>query len=644
MGVILCEDMWHEDYAPVNPSEYFVQNGAEMIFNLSCSPWSWQKNRKRHSIVRNLLGECKVPFFYVNNTGIQNNGKNIVVFDGSSTAYDRKGNIVFEIPPYSSGAHDFVFRDNMPAVEAVIRDDTSELYSALKCAVKGSFENIDPEMRKAVIGLSGGIDSALDAAIMVDVLGPENVFAYTMPSMYTGPESLGLATNMAANFGISLEVVPIQPVVDAIAKATGCEPDTLAYENIQARARMEILAAKAQKLKCVFIGNCNKVEAAFGYGTSYGDIAGFMLPIGDLVKREVYQLADYLNKEVFKKQAIPEKCFLMAPTAELRKNQKDPFHYGNLQRRGYHDEMVRAFVDFRKNPEWFLEAYFQGSLEKELKLEPGILYELFPTRQAFIDDLEKCWKMFHISVFKRVQAPPIPIVSKRAFGYDLRESMLWSNRTVRYRELKEKLLEKDRKMRVAVYGGSFNPSHIAHRKIAEALSKEFDLVAIVPCGVRSDKASTNIIDPVFRKEMVKLNFAGMTGITLDFHDVDENVYTPTLFLQERYEELYPDAEIWHVIGTDLAVGGEQGQSEIHLTWTFGKIIWQSLNWVVIYRPGFDLEQRDLPPHSIGPIAVRDIFGSGTLIRQRIADGKSLDDLVTPEVARYIKEKNLYTAA
>lgn len=438
IGVILCEDMWHEDYLPLNPTKYFVENGAEIIFNLSASPWSWQKNRKRHSVVKKLLAECKVPFVYVNNTGIQNNGKNIVVFDGSSTVYNPEGEIVFEIPPYAKGSRDMEIKKNLTVIKKNKQDDSAELYAALSCGVREFFPGKPP----VLVGLSGGVDSVVDAALVVDAVGVENVFATTMPSRYTSKKTFNRVKRIADNLGIQLDVNPIQEIVDAIAMSTGVEPDTLPYENIQARVRMEILAAKAQKMGGMFIGNCNKVELAFGYGTIYGDIAGCLLPIGDLLKREVYQIGDYQNRVVFGRRVIPQECFDEQPTAELKKDQSDPFDYGKLHRRGYHDEMVRALVEFRKNPEWFMEMYLSGQLEKNLMLESGHLAKLFPSAADFIRDLERCWQMFHSSVFKQVQAPPIIIVSKRAFGYDLRRSMLPAHFTVRYQELKRELTEK----------------------------------------------------------------------------------------------------------------------------------------------------------------------------------------------------------
>ena len=296
---------------------------------------------------------------------------------------------------------------------------------------------IPEKNKRVIIGLSGGVDSATMAGLMVDILGPDKVHLINMPYEYSDPSVQNIAKKIASSLGTTLEIKPIKEIVEAICQRTGVEKGTLAHQNIQARSRMEILAAETQKLGGVFTCNANKTEIAFGYGTLDGDMRGWLIPFGDLVKREVRQLAQYLNTEVFKKEIIPQKCIDQIPSAELENNQKDPFDYGYPTKRGYHDEWVRAVTEFRWNPEKFLEMYIDGHLEGELKLESGTLKRLFPTPKDFIEDLERGWQMFNNSFFKRVQAPPIIIVSRRAFGRDLEESMLSPHYTQKYLELKK---------------------------------------------------------------------------------------------------------------------------------------------------------------------------------------------------------------
>lgn len=439
IGVILCEDMWHNDYA-FNPTKILVDQGAQIIFNLSASPWTWKKNDKRHRVVKELLTECKVPFVYVNNTGTQNTGKNIMIFDGSSTVYNENGDIVFEVLPYSEGAHDFTISSSMKPVVPRQGDDTAELYAAMACATKSM---VGPDI-KVVVGLSGGIDSAVSAAHLTDVLGRERVVAVNMPFL-NSQETQDLAKTVAQNLSIEYRVVPIGKIVNSICHSAQVEWGTLSFQNVQARVRKEILAAIAQNIDGRFVCNSNKVEVAFGYGTLYGDIAGFYAPLGDLTKREVRQIADYLNEIIFRREVIPRQCIDQIPSAELEdlvKKQKDPFDYGYPDKRGYHDEMVRAFTEFRKNPEWFLEMYIDGKLEEELKLEEGTLKRLFPKNELFVEDLEKQWRALHWSFFKRVQCPPIPIFSKRAFGRDLEESLMEAHFTSHYQDLKDGLVKR----------------------------------------------------------------------------------------------------------------------------------------------------------------------------------------------------------
>ncbi len=649
LGVILCEDMWHADYA-LNPTKALVDNGAQLIVNLSCSPWTWQKNRKRHSVVRELLELCGVPFVYVNNTGVQDTGKNWIIFDGSSTIYNAKGEIVFAVDPFASGAYDYRCDSSSPALEGGGGDDTKEMYRALEAVVRGAFGILPPSGRKVVVGLSGGIDSATTCALFAQVLGPENVIAINMPSEYNGQETKDIAQAIAENLGIEYLVRPIGGIVEAIVTQSGTKVDSLSYENIQARARMEILAAVAQDRGAVYSANGNKVELAFGYGTLYGDIAGFIAPLADLVKREVYQLADYLNEEVFGRVVIPRACFDIAPMAELKRDHKDPFDYGSLTRRGYHDEMVRAFTEFRRNPEWFLEKYLETgasgcpALEQELQLEPGTLKRLFPTGRDFVRDLEEKWAWFHRSYFKRVQSPPIPIVSRRAFGTDLREAFVSPHLTIRYHDLKQRLLSQpeNRQERVVIYGGSFNPPGVHHRQIAERLVQVFDRVIVVPCGLRPDKASSGSVSSEHRVAMVQLAFGGIPRVRIDLFDLDGGTYTPAYRLQEIYQAEFPDAQIFHAVGEDIFAGGREGQSEIHRVWKQGERVWSTFRFAVLARPGYGAEKSDRPPQ-YQMVELGRLIGSSSMIRDRLSKGEDLEDLMDPEVEAYVRSQGLYGA-
>ena len=652
VGVILCEDMWDADYF-YKPVRELVQRGAEIIFNLSASPWGWQKNRKRHQVVRDLLKDCPVPFVYINNTGVQNPGKNIVMFDGSSTVYNRKGEIVFEISPYIEGAHYFTFNETLKPLSERLQNDSKELYDAMIAGIKFM---VPSWAEKIIIGLSGGIDSAVVAALIIDIFGPERVIGVNMPFRdYNSQTSKDVARQTAENLGIQYLVRPIDDVVRALA-GDDIREDDFEYENIQATARMTVLSKLAKKYHGVFTCNSNKVEMAFGYSTLYGDLAGFYAPLGDSVKREVRQIANYQNRERFKREVIPMECINAIPTAGLRPNQVDPFDYGDLNRRGYHDEMVRAFTEFRKNPEWFLKQYIMGTLESELKLEPETLARLFPTAQDFVKDLRRCWDLFHGSYFKRIQSPPIPVYSKRAFGRDLEESIVTAHFTRRYLHLEKSILshsstplttgkesrEPSEKPKIAVYGSGVNPPSKNHEFIVSRLTELFDTVIIVPRGIGTKPSLTDVAAH-HRKAMTLLAFEDINPakIRFDFYDLENNVFTPTYLLQERYSRQFPGAEVYFAIGGDLVTGGCDGNSEIQREWKRGENVWQDLKFAVISHPGLRVDPVDLPPNSMIVEIKASIQGRSTLIRERVSRGESIEDLVRPKVALYIKEYKLY---
>lgn len=444
LGAMICEDMWDSDYA-VKPAATLGKRGIDCLINISCSPWGWQKNRARHTNVRRLSSGLKVPFIYVNNVGVQNNGKNFIVFDGASTVYNEYGEVAAYVPAYVAGSTDVVVKSSMVPVSFEEAEDVAQLFAGLVTGLKGYFKTLPPRMQKVVIGLSGGIDSAVAAALMVHVLGPEKVIGINLPyGDYNSVTTRDAAADLAGRLGIQYHVMPIDELVDAQAKLHGIEPGTASFKTVQAIARMTVLAAHASAVGGVFTCNGNKSETAFGYFTLNGDGRGSIAPLGDVLKGEVYQLAHYLNASVFGRMVIPAVSIDVEPMDELGPQggvRKDPFDYGRVDQngvltRGYHDAWVHAVVGYRRNPEWFLEHYRFGTLEAELLLEKGTLARLFPTSADFIDDLERCWKLFWNTPWKRVQSVPNILVSKRAFGYDYRESILSVYFTERYERLK----------------------------------------------------------------------------------------------------------------------------------------------------------------------------------------------------------------
>lgn len=465
VGVILCEDMWSDDYQEIDPIEILVQNGAEMIIDLSCSPWTLGKNNKRHRVVQDRLEKAGIPLIYANNVGTQNNGKNEFGFDGASAAYDTRGRIVAQLEEFGAEGHltvnleDLAYSEDHTLPEAQTDlEKQQELYTALVYTVRKFFEPFNP--KRAVIGLSGGIDSALNACILADAIGPENVYAVNLPTKNNSDQTKDAAAELAQRLGINYAIMPIQESVDLKIEQfealefinfgpahenplSGFDMSGLTYENIQARERGSgYIMALASTLGGVMINNGNKTELAFGYATMYGDLNGAIAPTGDLLKGEVYDMARQFN--AFRgAEILPQEIIDMIPSAELSPDQNidegkgDPFEYV------YHDELVRAFVVWRRDPEDILQSYIDGQLAERFGIDPDLIDRLFPTPADFLADLKDKWKRYRsaINVFKRGNtAPPIITVSPRSFGFDLRESRMSPHFTRQFQRLEEVLL------------------------------------------------------------------------------------------------------------------------------------------------------------------------------------------------------------
>lgn len=440
LALTVCEDLWEDEYA-AKPARIYGNGHVDLLIDISSSPWTAQKWHARDTMLRKRVKEVRCPILYVNIVGLQNNGKNLVWFDGGSCLVDAGGEFRWRPEPHKAGL--FVFnlspKEWMGPVVGHTRG-IGEIYDA-QIAARRAFYAPFP---RVVTGLSGGIDSAVDLALNVLALGREKLLAINMPTQFNSKTTKDLAHKCARSLGVEYRVVPIEKLYDQYLGTISWagypeqEVSTLIKENIQARVRGSVLAMIAAAEGGVFTCNGNKTEVALNYFTLYGDGAGAAAFLADLWKGQIYELARHINERAGA-ELIPQGVIDVVPSAELSADQNvdegkgDPIFYP------YHDKLLRFWQDQRMDPEAVLAHLLDGTLEETLGCPLGTLENYFKSREAFVANLEWAWRNYNVE-YKRVQLPPGFLASRRAFGYDRRDTIADAYFTTEYYRLKEMYL------------------------------------------------------------------------------------------------------------------------------------------------------------------------------------------------------------
>lgn len=390
LGLTICEDIWndedfwHERLYRRNPPVELAQAGAGVIFNISASPWHLGKNQMRYDMLRSIAVKTHRPVVFCNQVG----GNDELIFDGCSLVFDGNGELIAQGKLFEE---DFLLVDleqDQRRLEHVLPCDEELIYRALVLGLRDYFMKCG--FKAAVLGLSGGIDSAVTACIAVDALGQKNVRGVSLPSQYSSQGSLDDARILAERLGIQYDVIPIKAAFETtktqLKPIFNGQPEDTTEENMQARLRGVILMALSNKFGSLLLTTGNKSELAVGYCTLYGDMCGGLAVISDVPKTMIYRIAKWVNRE---KEIIPLASITKPPSAELRPNQTDQ---DSLPPYDTLDAILDAYV-------------VQGKSSSEI-VESGIDEEM----------VSKVVRLIDLNEYKRRQAAPGLKVTSKAFG------------------------------------------------------------------------------------------------------------------------------------------------------------------------------------------------------------------------------------
>ncbi len=390
LGISICEDIWNDaDYwnrrrYVYDPVKKQIELGAEIIINISASPYSYGKRTQRKDMLSKISSKAGIPLIYTCTSGVQTD----LIFDGGSMCFDGKGNLCLLAETYSEDFIVFDTEEKYSAIGKAEREFAEEIHDALVYGIKEYCSKTG--FKKILAGLSGGIDSALVVYLASKAIGSENVHAVMMPSVYSSEGSIADSLKLIDNLGISSEKIPIQPVfekcLEVLTPHFAGKPPDVTEENLQARIRGLYLMALSNKFGSLLCTTGNKSEMAVGYATLYGDMNGALAVIADLYKTQVYELCRFINKD---KEIIPDEILVKPPSAELRPGQKDQ---DSLPPYEILDEILKYYLEENK--------------------EINEIAELMDDREL----VERVLRMVDRNEFKRKQAAPALRVSKKAFG------------------------------------------------------------------------------------------------------------------------------------------------------------------------------------------------------------------------------------
>jgi NAD+ synthase (glutamine-hydrolysing) len=394
IALTICEDLWNTIENPLyitRPMDTLIKQKPDVMINIAASPFAYNHDEERIEILKDNAKRYNLPLFYVNHVGAQTE----LIFDGGSLVFDKDGDLVDELPYFKEGLTYYTLGDDnqitpeQPSTIKAERDsDIAQIYEALVLGIRDYFHKSG--FSRAILGLSGGIDSAVVCALAAEALGPQNVMAVLLPSKFSSDHSIKDAVDLVDNLGCMSETIAIKEITDQFENALHPQfkdlPFNIAEENIQSRSRAILLMAMCNKFGYILLNTSNKSEAAVGYGTLYGDMCGGISVIGDVYKTQVFDLARYINRE---REIIPENTIVKPPSAELRPGQKDS---DSLPEYDILDKVITEYVERRRSAKEIIDlGYDEATVHRTIKL-------------------------INIAEHKRYQTPPILRVSPKAFG------------------------------------------------------------------------------------------------------------------------------------------------------------------------------------------------------------------------------------